>query len=127
MDADNEIKPHQMKNIVYIMTDRNRVCLTAGITADLNETIGFYKEMAGSLFCAGKELMRIVYMEEFKTEAQALERYELIGRFTKMQKERLVRSCNPDWISLTAGSGLKHLPVGHARRNHVSPRLSPMY
>lgn len=98
-----------MKKFVYILTDRNRTSLHVGMTADLIKTLDFYKQMPSLFFDIGQHLTRLVYFEEFKTEPQALGRFKLISRFTRMQKERLVRSCNPDWVDLTIGLDFEHI------------------
>jgi putative endonuclease len=98
-----------MKKFVYIVTDRNRTSLHVGMSSDLIKTLDFYKTMPSLFFDTGTQLTRLVYFEEFKTEAQALSRFKLISRFTRMQKERLVRSCNPDWIDLTIGLDFEHI------------------
>ena len=92
-----------MKKFVYIVTDRNRTSLHVGMSADLIKTLDFYKQMPNLFFDSAQQLTRLVYFEEFRTEAQALNRFKLVSRFTRMQKERIVRSCNPDWIDLTTG------------------------
>ncbi len=92
-----------MKKIVYIVTDRNRTTLHTGMSADLMKTLDFYKKMPNLFFDSAQQLTRLVYFEEFRTEAQALARFKVVSRFTRAQKERLVRSCNPDWIDLTVG------------------------
>ena len=40
-------------------------------------------------------------LEEYDNEQMANSRFRLINQFTKMQKERLVRTVNLDWIDLT--------------------------
>ena len=92
-----------MKKFVYIVTDRNRVNMHVGMSSDLNKTLSFYKQMPNLFFDSGQQLTRLVYFEEFKSEAHAVSRFKLISRFTRIQKERIVRSCNPDWIDLTPG------------------------
>lgn len=92
-----------MKKIVYIVTDRNRTALHVGMSADLIKTLDFYKKMPNLFFDSAQQLTRLVYFEEFRTEAQALSRFKTVSRFTRAQKERLVRGCNPDWIDLTVG------------------------
>lgn len=92
-----------MKKFVYIVTDRNRTSLHVGMSADLMKTLEFYKQMPNLFFDSSQQLTRLVYFEEFKTEVQALGRFKTVSRFTRLQKERLVRSCNPDWIDLTPG------------------------
>ncbi|WP_316810214.1 GIY-YIG nuclease family protein [Pedobacter heparinus] len=98
-----------MKKFVYVVTDRNRTSLHVGMSSDLIKTLDFYKQMPCLLFDCGQQLTRLVYFEELKTEAQALSRFKLISRFTRTQKERLVRSCNPDWIDLTIGLDFEHI------------------
>ncbi len=98
-----------MKKFVYILTDRNRTSLHVGMTADLIKTLDFYKQMPSLFFDNGQQLTRLVYFEEFKTETQALSRFKTISRFTRSQKNRLVRTCNPDWVDLTTGLGFEKI------------------
>lgn len=101
-----------MKKFVYIVTDRNRTSLHVGMSSNLIKTLDFYKQMPCLFFDSGHQLTRLVYFEEFKTEAQALSRFKLMSKFTRMQKERVVRSCNPDWIDLTIGLDFEHITSG---------------
>jgi putative endonuclease len=113
-----------MKKFVYIVTDRNRTSMHVGMSSDLIKTLDFYKTMPSLFFDSGKQLTRLVYFEEFKTEAQALSRFKLISRFTRMQKERLVRSCNPDWIDLTIGLDFEHIMASKIINTQVQIPLS---
>lgn len=98
-----------MKKFVYIVTDRNRTSLHAGMSADLLKTLDFYKKMPNLFFDSSQQFSRLVYFEEFKNEAQALTRFKQISRFTRMQRERLVRSCNPEWVDLTIGLDFENI------------------
>ncbi|MEJ5994919.1 GIY-YIG nuclease family protein [Pedobacter sp. Du54] len=113
-----------MKKFVYIVTDRNRTSLHVGMSADLTKTLEFYKKMPNLFFDSAQQLTRLVYFEEFKTEAQALSRFKLVSRFTRMQKERLVRSCNPDWIDLTVGLDFENMLPHQKLNNQVILPLS---
>lgn len=93
----------QMKNIVFIVTDRNRNNLHVGLSADLIKTMNFYRKMPNLFFDAGQQLTRLVYFEELSSETMAQERFKMINQFTRMQKEKMIRSVNPDWIDLTTG------------------------
>jgi len=115
-----------MRKFVYIVTDRNRTSLHVGMSADLIKTLDFYKQMPSLFFDSGQQLTRLVYFEEFKTESQALSRFKLISRFTRMQKERLVRSCNPDWIDLTIGLDFEHITMSRPLSTQVKMSLSIM-
>ena len=108
-----------MKKIVYIVTDRNRTTLHVGMSADLMKTLDFYKKMPNLFFDSAQQLTRLVYFEEFRTEEQALGRFKMVSRFTRAQKERLVRSCNPDWIDLTAGLDFESVYM-HQKINNQS-------
>lgn len=92
-----------MKKYVYLITDRNRGCLHVGMSTDLMKTMAFYRQMPNLFFDSGQQLTRLVYFEELNSEFLAMHRFNLISRFTRIQKDRLVRSVNPDWIDLTIG------------------------
>ena len=109
-----------MKKFVYIVTDRNRTSMHVGMSSDLIKTLDFYKQMPNLLFDNGQQLTRLVYFEEFKSEAQALARFKIISRFTRMQKERLVRSCNPDWIDLTIGLDFENILLQRNITNQIN-------
>ena len=115
-----------MRKFVYIVTDRNRTSLHVGVSADLIKTLDFYKQMPSLFFDNAQQLTRLVYFEEFKTEVQALGRFKLISRFTRMQKERLVRSCNPDWVDLTIGLDFEHITMNRPISNQVKLTLNMM-
>ena len=96
-----------MRKFVYIVTDRNRVNMHVGMSSDLNKTLSFYKQMPNLFFDSGQQLTRLVYFEEMNTEEQAMERFKLMSTFTRAQKEKMIRSVNPDWIDLTIGLKLE--------------------
>lgn len=93
----------KMKKYVYLVTDRNRSCLHVGMSTDLMKTMNFYRQMPNLFFDSGQQLSRLVYFEELNSENGAVQRFNLISRFTRIQKARLIRSVNPDWIDLTIG------------------------
>ncbi|HEX7365461.1 MAG TPA: GIY-YIG nuclease family protein [Pelobium sp.] len=95
-----------MKKYVFIITDRNRNNLHVGLSADILKTMEFYKKMPSLMFDASQQLTRLVYFEELNNEASATARFNLLNRFTRMQKERMIKSVNADWLDLTIG--LKH-------------------
>ena len=113
-----------MKKFVYIVTDRNRTTLHVGVSSDLRKTLDFYKQMPSLFFDQSHQLTRLVYFEEFKTESMALGRFKVVSRFTRMQKERLVRPCNPDWIDLTIGLNYEHIMTNKVISTQVMLPLS---
>lgn len=92
-----------MKKFIFIVTDRNRNSLHVGISADLLKTMSFYRQMPNLTFDNSQQLTRLVYFEELNSELNALERFSVINKFTRIQKERLIRSVNADWVDLTIG------------------------
>lgn len=92
-----------MKKYVFVITDRNRSSLHVGLSTDLIQTVQFYRSMPSLFFDTGLQPGRLVYFEEYHSENAASRRFELISRFTRLQKERLVRAVNADWIDLAAG------------------------
>lgn len=112
-----------MKKIVYIVTDRNRNSLHVGMSADLLKTAAFYKQIPSLLFDSSQHLTRLVYFEELNSEIQAFHRFKLISCFTRMQKEKLIRSCNQDWVDLTIGLDFEHLTQDGRLSNQVKLEL----
>jgi putative endonuclease len=75
------------------------------------KTMTFYRQMPNLFFDAGQQLTRLVYFEELSSEASAKERFNLINKFTRIQKDRLIRGVNPDWIDLTIGLDFEQIMV----------------
>jgi putative endonuclease len=92
-----------MKHYIYIITDRNRTNLHVGLCTDMLKTLQFYSDMPTLFFDKAQQLNRLVYFEEMNTEEQAMERFKIMSTFTRAQKEKMIRSVNPDWIDLTIG------------------------
>ena len=106
------IKPAmKTKKFVYLVTDRNRTCIHVGMSTDLMKTMSFYRQMPNLFFDSGQQLTRLVYFEELSSESAALERFNLINKFARIQKDRLIRSVNPDWIDLTIGLDFEQVLV----------------
>lgn len=101
----------KMKKYVYLVTDRNRSCLHVGMSTDLMKTMTFYRQMPNLFFDAGQQLTRLVYFEELNSENSAVQRFNLISKFTRIQKDRMVRSVNPDWIDLTVGLDFEQILI----------------
>lgn len=101
----------KLKKYVYLVTDRNRSCLHVGMSTDLMKTMTFYRQMPNLFFDSGQQLTRLVYFEELNSENTALQRFKLISKFTRIQKDRMIRSVNPDWIDLTIGLDFEQILI----------------
>lgn len=90
-----------MKRFVYIITDANRNVLNVGLSADLLKTVEFYNSIPYVDHSRGNLAKRLVYFEELITEQAAQHRFNLLNNFTRLQKEKLVRGVNPDWLDFS--------------------------
>lgn len=98
--------PTNTKKYVFIVTDRNRNNLHVGLSANILKTMEFYTKMPSLMFDASQQLTRLVYFEELNDETSATSRFNVLNHYTRMQKERLVKSVNNNWLDLTIA--LKH-------------------
>lgn len=101
----------RIKKYVYLVTDRNRNSLYVGMSSDLTKTMDFYRQMPNLFFDSGQQLTRLVYFEELSSERSATQRFHLISKFTRIQKNRLIRSVNPDWLDLTLGLDFEQIQM----------------
>lgn len=117
------IKPAmKTRKFVYLVTDRNRSCIHVGMSSDLMKTMSFYRQMPNLFFDAGQQLTRLVYFEELNSENLAMERFKLISKFTRIQKDRMIRSVNPDWIDLTIGLDFEQILVSGIQTMNTAVR-----
>ena len=89
-----------MKKFVFIVTDRNRSSLHVGISSDVKKTMSFYEKIPTLIFDTAGQLTRLIYFEELNSESEAFVRFNLLSKFTRAQKEKLIREVNPNWVDL---------------------------
>lgn len=90
-----------MKSYVYILTDTNRTFLYVGITEDLEKAAISYKNGLPLASLGFPASIRLVYYETVHSESTALQRLRSVASFTRMQKEKLIRKANPNWVDLS--------------------------
>jgi len=100
-----------MNNYIYILTDTNRNCLHVGMTDGIHQAAKSYRQLHGLFFDGRSMTSRLVYYEMFPCNADALRRFNEVSRYTRMQKERLIRRRNPNWLDL----GVRSVSAGIAR------------
>lgn len=90
------------KHLIYLVTDPNRVYVEAAYTQDLIAQSANLQFRA--IHNAGKsnKTNRIVHVEEFSSFDTAQKRLIELTHFTRMQKERLIRKHNPNWLNITS-------------------------
>ena len=110
-----------MKRFIYIITDRNRNNLHVGLCSDILKTLQFYGQMPTLFFDSAQQLNRLVYFEEINTEEQAMARFKFVSTFTRAQKEKMIRSVNPNWVDLTIGLNFEN---NSGKRAMIRPSIS---
>jgi len=89
------------RHYIFIITDANRTFLAAGYCQDL-ALYAFELQQASSSFRTKTlKCSRMVYAEIFDSKEAALRHKQEIESYTKMQKERLIRKNNPNWLGIT--------------------------
>ena len=88
------------KHIVYILTNSNRTYLEVGYCQDLATKLQEIKDATSVMFTQISKLNSVVYIEELNTHEEAQRRQLQLQQFTRMQRERLIRLKNPNWLNL---------------------------
>jgi len=100
-----------MSTYIYILTDCNRTYLHVGMADDLSKAANTYARLSGLFFDACSKVSRLVYHEKYPSEEVALARFNELSKYTRMQKERLIRKHNPNWVNLGPTKPLHGLPI----------------
>lgn len=93
------------KCFVYITTDANRIYLEAGYCEDLALKLFELQEAARHTSLLGSKFTRIIHVEEYDSMEQAEKRTQELNSYTHMQKERLIRRYNPNWLGIHTFQG----------------------
>src|SRR4051812_4763588 len=121
----NECHPEQSEGprlmdktfFVYLMTNRSRVVLYAGITNSLVRRVWEHQNKTVKGFTYKYNVDRLVYFESFENSHDAISREKEIKGWRRNKKNALVETLNPRWADL---SSILFQP---ARGPSSSPRL----
>ena len=87
---------------IYITTNPTKTVLYIGVTNDLNtrlkehyENRGKPKTFAGKYYC-----YHLIYWERFQYIEHAIEREKELKKWSRIKKEHLINSFNPEWAFL---------------------------
>jgi putative endonuclease len=105
---------------VYILTSISRRALYTGITNAIMRRLAQHRESGPDTFVGRYHATRLVYFEVFQDVRAAIAREKEIKGWSRMKKEELVRSKNPEWNDLSAGWG-KPFVRGRARDSSDYP------
>ncbi len=93
----NNYKKREMKTYwVYMMQSANGRALYTGVTNNLDRRVREHKEGSGSAFTARYKCHKLVYYEDFGLIDQAIEREKFIKSLSRVEKERLIDTMNPE-------------------------------
>ena len=86
---------------IYIMTNKNNTTLYTGVTSDLPRRVMEHKNKIHPLsFTSRYHLNRLVYWESFHDIGDAIGREKQIKAGSRLKKEQLILSINPNWEDL---------------------------
>ncbi|WAC01707.1 GIY-YIG nuclease family protein [Lacinutrix neustonica] len=90
-----------MKHYVYIITNKKDGVLYIGETKDLKKRIYQHKnKVHPTTFSARYNLDKLIYSEEFETEAKAKLREKQMKKWNRDWKIELIEKLNPNWTDL---------------------------
>ncbi len=88
---------------LYFVTNSNRTNVEVGITDDIFSFARNCKRKPDLFEGFVENSNRLVYFEEFNDQYRAKERLVALRKWTRAQKEKLIRRINPDWVDLSVG------------------------
>ena len=100
-DAGCVILIMQRGGCVYIMTNIGNTTLYTGVTSDLYSRVVEHKEgKYPDSFTSRYNLKKLVYYEVFRSIKEAIDREKQIKGGSRVRKESLINSMNPEWRDL---------------------------
>ena len=94
---------------VYLITNPTKTMLYIGVTNNLSARLnqhfnnrGIEKTYAGKFYC-----YNLVYYEIYQYINEAIAREKQIKKWSRIKKEKLINSFNPDWETLNARFHIK--------------------
>jgi putative endonuclease len=86
---------------VYILASKKHGTLYIGICNDLRARLELHRTGRGSQFVKKYGVTRLVYMEEYATPREAIQREKQMKDWQRGWKIRLIEENNPDWSDLS--------------------------
>ena len=87
---------------VYILTNTGRTVLYVGVTNDLNRRMCEHRANNGdaSKFTGRYQADLLVYLELLPDATQAIAREKQLKGWTRIKKNALINTLNPDWTDI---------------------------
>ena len=88
------------KGYVYMLTNQGNSVLYTGVTSNLEQRILQHRAKIREGFTQQYNLNKLVYVEEFGSIIDAIEREKKIKMLSRHRKELLIQQQNPAWRDL---------------------------
>ena len=87
---------------IYILTNIRKTIFYIGITNNLERRVLEHKNSNDQSFTRKYNIHFLVYFEEFTDINKAIKREKQLKGWTRMKKEKLIRTINPEfkWLDL---------------------------
>ena len=82
---------------VYILTSNNGNAMYIGVTNSLPRRISEHQNGLIDGFTKTYHVQKLVYYEEYDDPRTAIEREKQLKKWSRIKKNRLVESMNPEW------------------------------
>lgn len=90
---------------LYVISDSKKKSLNIGTTNDVKKTLAFYKKLPG--ISMEITLNLLVYLEEYISEQECIDRHELLTTCRKQDIIDLIHGVNPDWVPYEIGKNIE--------------------
>ena len=91
---------YEMEYYVYILASRNNSTIYIGVTNDLVRRIYEHKNNVVKGFTQKYNVHKLVYFEQTKNIETAIIREKQLKNYSRVRKEELINSINPNWEDL---------------------------
>ena len=82
---------------VYILTNKNKTVIYIGVTNDIERRVTEHQDGRGSNFTKKYKIKYLIYFETFADIAQAINREKQLKKWSRIKKEALIETKNPNW------------------------------
>ncbi len=91
---------YEMEYYVYILASRNNSTIYIGVTNDLVRRIYEHKNNVVKGFTQKYNVHKLVYFEQTENIETAIIREKQLKNYSRVRKEELINSINPNWEDL---------------------------
>lgn len=85
---------------VYILTNDHHTVVYIGVTNNLSRRVSEHKTKLNKSFTSRYNVGKLIYFETFNNINIAIAREKSLKGITRVKKEALINSFNPDWKEL---------------------------